>query len=71
MRYSRLARTVRLQQSSQLNCRVGRVIAVPRLIRERRLASLDMLDDIPPVHIQAEAFATPKTRRVMALEVGA
>ena len=56
MSHSRLGATARLAGTRHLNCRVGRVIAIPQPVGTNPLAQFEMLDDIPPVHILAEAF---------------
>ena len=56
MKQPRIGASARLPQNRQLNCRIGRTIAIPQPIGDNPLAQLDMLDDIPPVHILAEAF---------------
>ena len=55
MSHTQLGATARLSQKHQLNCRIGRTISIPQPNGENPLA-LEMLDDIPPVHILAEAF---------------
>ena len=71
MKYSQPA-AARLSEKRQLNCRIGRTIAIPQPIGDNPL-KMDMLDDIPPVHLLVEAFERefgranrlPETGRVL------
>jgi hypothetical protein len=56
MTHSQLGASAHSLRNRKLNCRVGRIIAIPQPIGENPLANLDMLDDIPPLHILVEAF---------------
>ena len=75
MKDSQLGAKAHLRAHRQLNCRIGRTIAIPQPIGDNPLA-LDMLDDIPPVHFLVEAFErefgrakqVPETGRVLEFD---
>jgi hypothetical protein len=57
-----------LPEHRQLNCRIGRTIAIPQPIGDNPLAN--MLDDIPSVHFLVEAFEREFGRAKRVKETG-
>jgi hypothetical protein len=70
MKDSHLGAKAHLPAHRQLNCRIGRTIAIPQPIGDNPLAQMDMLDDIPPVHFLVEAFEREFGRAKQVPETG-